>query len=211
MDENLFDFYAVGIQQADDTRQGEARFAESVGFGVDGVVEGRAEIRFFEVRVVKEGFQEVAPGKRGSREVGFGEVRLLKVAVFEHRLFQAEPEKGRELHHAAFEAQFEKKGPAFAELHAEQLALPEEHLLQAQVFHLRQTEIAPLEGAVPEGHARKLRAGEVAAEKAALLVHAAERVFRAEYAFFENPVLGKFDVRFVPLVHVCNLPSGNLF
>lgn len=208
---NLLDLDAVGVEQSDDSRQGEARFAEAVGFGVDGVVEGRAEIRFFEVRVVKEGFQEVAPGKRGSHEVGFGEVRLLKVAVFEHGLFQAEPEKGREFHHAAFEAQFEKKGPALAELHAEQLALPEEHLLQAQVFHLRQTEIAPFEGAVPEGHARKLRAGEAAAEKTALLVHAAEQVFCIENGFFENHVLGKLDVRFVPLVHACNLPSGNLF
>jgi len=194
MNADLLDLYAVGVEQADDARQGEPRFAESVGFGVDGVVEGRAEIRFFEVRVKKYRLQQIALLEKRPGEVGFRKIGLMQVALPESGVFEVQLEKGRELQHAAFEVEFKKKGAAIAELQAEQLALPESHLLQAGVVQLCKAEIAPFEGAVPERYAGKIRIGEAAAQKAALFVHAASRVFGVEDDVLENPVLGKFCV-----------------
>lgn len=191
---NLFDFDAVGIQQADHFRQGEPRFAESVVFGVDGVVESCAEIRFFEVRVKKYRLQEIAFPEKRTAEVGFRKVSLVQVALPEAGVFQVQLEKGRKLQYAAFEVEFQKKGAAIAELQAKQLALPEPDILQAGVVQLRQAEIAPIESAVSEGHAGQIRIGEAAAQKAALFIHAASRVFGVEDDVLENPVLGKFCV-----------------
>lgn len=148
-----FDLDAVGIEQADHSRQGEPRFSEAVGFGVDGVVESRAEIRFFEVRVKKYRLQEIALLEKRPGEVGFRKVSLMQVALPESGVFEVQLEKGRELQHAAFEVEFQKKGAAIAELQAEQLALPEPDILQAGVVQLCKAEIAPFEGAVPERYA----------------------------------------------------------
>jgi len=103
--------------------------------------------------VKKYRLQKIALIENRPGEVGFRKIGLMQVALPESGVFEVQLEKGREPQHTAFEVEFQKKGAAIAELQAEQLALPESHLLQAGIFQLRQAEIAPLEGAVSEGHA----------------------------------------------------------
>lgn len=49
----------ISVKKAGDPRNGEPGLAEAVCFGIDGIVEGRAEIRFFKAGVMEKDLQQI--------------------------------------------------------------------------------------------------------------------------------------------------------
>lgn len=167
-----FEFDAIGVEQAGQAAEREFRFPQAVRFGRDREVEGGAKIGLFEVRVKEDRQSEVAVGETRTGEVRAGKIGFLQIAAGEACVLEVEAAEERELHHAALKAHFEQQLSALAELHAEQLAAGERHLLKRRADKLHHAHVALLKGALPEYEARKIGLREGALHKAARLEHA---------------------------------------
>ncbi len=133
--------------------------------------------------------QQVTLLKFRSTQIRLGKVRLLQGAVFKTDVFQLQLAEEGELEHAVFKRKLKQECPALTELHAEQFAATEFHLLQAAVPHFCKAEVTPIKPALSEGQSGEIGRVEVAVDKSALLILAQGKRSLAKVGFFKNLLL----------------------
>lgn len=125
-------------------------FLDPVGFGVQGVVIGGAEVGFFQDGAVEGGPGQVTLVEGGGGQITGGKVHFLELTVLEGGLFDFKLEKRRVVERAGVEGEGEADDLAGIKRKAQHFAVPERCLLKSRVHHLRQTQVAPRKGTVDE-------------------------------------------------------------
>ena len=103
----LFDHNIILVQQSGQAVQGKFCFFNLIDRGIDGKVECGAQIRLFEYGIFKFCIAEIAAIEKGRREVTFGKVHFVQIAIFENRVFYLQAEKGRMIEQAILKTERE--------------------------------------------------------------------------------------------------------